>query len=85
MLGSGSGLEIGWINFGEGGRGLLTGLSSGFGKGGGGRVGPLAREPVLLVSDNPRARFLVSTISCPVLLESSGLSSSSSELVSSSS
>ena len=76
---------VGWINFGEGGRGLLTGHSLGLGRGGGGRVGPLAREPVLLVSDKPKARFLVSIISCPVLPESSGCRSSSSELDSSSS
>ena len=66
---------------------MLIGLSAGLGSGGGGRVGPLARDPVLLVSERPRARFLVSTIRLPVLpsAESSGARSSSSSVVESSS
>ena len=48
--------------FGEGGSGLLARLlSTGLGRGGGGRVGPpLANEQLLLVSESPKARFLVS-------------------------
>ena len=75
-------------SLGEGGKGLLAGLSPGLGSGGGGRVGPpLASEPLLLVSDRPRARFLVSATRLFVLpsVDSSWMPSSSSSVVVSSS
>ena len=70
--GGGGGKTSSW---GEGGSGLLAGLSPGLGKGGGGRVGPpLASELLLLVSDIPRARLRVSTTRLLVLPSVSSVS-----------